>query len=80
MVARTRLSVTLFFTAVHIGYFTTTLAIAVADQQGKMNNYKYHFVDKIQSAQGHANNQQRALAPVMSYTCLALVQSKVATQ
>jgi Holliday junction resolvasome RuvABC endonuclease subunit len=80
MVARTRLSVTLFFTAVHIGYFTTALSSAVADQQDKMSNYKYHYVDENQSGQGHASNQQRALAPVMSYTCLALVQSKVAKQ
>jgi len=80
MDARTRLSITLFFTAVHIGYFTIALPSAVADQRGKMNHYKCHYVDKIQSAQGHASNQQRALAPVMSYTCLAFVQSKVATQ
>jgi len=80
MVERMRLSVALFFTAVHIGYFTTALSSAVADQQGKISNYKYHYVDKIQSAQGHASNQQMALAPVMSHTGLALVQSKVATQ
>jgi hypothetical protein len=50
MVARTRLSVTLFFTADHIDYFTTALSSAVADQQGKMSNYKCHHVNKIQSA------------------------------
>jgi Holliday junction resolvasome RuvABC endonuclease subunit len=77
--ARTRLSVALFFTAIHIGYFTAALSSAVADQQDKMSNYKYHYVHEIQSAQGYASKQQMARAPVMSYTCLALVQSKVAT-